>query len=132
LKVERIASFILQAILKQVMTLGLKNLYDHDFNVRQQVRQLMALSFAPVPVIINTCRYVLQPAAHPALQPLLHYYEQQWLQPSLLPMWNTYQTSRRTNNELEGWHNGFANLINKDKMKYLLGKGPVMATNSPP
>jgi hypothetical protein len=101
----------MQAIFKKVQQLGLKNLYDQDPNVRQQVRLLMALSFAPVPVVLNTYRYQLKPAAHPALGPLLQYYEQQWLQPAMLPMWNTYQSSRRTNNELEGWHNSFANLV---------------------
>jgi hypothetical protein len=55
----------------------------------------------------------LQLNADPVLGQLFTYFNDQWLTRIPVPMWNVYRAKLRTNNDLEGWHNRFSNLVLK-------------------
>jgi len=53
------------------------------------------------------------------MRPLFQYYEDTWLNGNFpRELWNMYQVPRRTNNNLEGWHKKFSNLV-KDSVPHL-------------
>jgi hypothetical protein len=101
---------ILQAIWRQVQSMGLVDQYRNDPEIRKQVRQLMALAFAPVLVVRQTFS-LLQQTSDPTLNNLFAYFSDQWLTRTPLPMWNVYRRQMRTNNDLEGWHSRFAHVV---------------------
>lgn len=89
--------------MRQLDSLNLKAAYENDqpAGVRLQVRQLMALGFAPVLLVRNTFN-IFQAAALPVLAPLFDYFDDQWLTRTPVTMWNVHTASIRTNNDLEG------------------------------
>ena len=92
--------------------LGLGNLYATDDACRETIRMLMALSFAPVALVRNAFA-TLTAGADQRLVPLFDYFQDQWLVRTPVPMWNQYQESKRTNNDLEGWHRRFSQVVSK-------------------
>lgn len=103
-----------QAIWRQVQSLGLAGQYRTDAAVKSSVRHLMALGFAPLP-LIRTVLMQLEAQAPAILQTLFTYFRTQWLTSVPPPMWNVHNMEQRerTNNHLEGWHNGFNRLLNQ-------------------
>lgn len=101
-----------QAIWHQVQTLGLTSQYRNDATVKSSVQQLMGLGFAKLPLI---CTVFMQLEAQvPAiLQTVFSYFCTQWLTAVPPHMWNVHRLDQqhRTNNHLEGWHNGFNRLV---------------------
>ncbi|KAK3593509.1 hypothetical protein CHS0354_037033 [Potamilus streckersoni] len=67
-----------KAVWRQVQSLGLANTYAQDDTVRLQVRQLMALGFAPRLLIRTIFQQLRSSAAH-VLEPLFEYFEKQWM-----------------------------------------------------
>jgi hypothetical protein len=104
--------YFCQCIWHNVQALGLANRYGSDANIRLQVRQLMALAFAPMAVIRPTIA-ILEQNSDPALTQLFSYFRDQWLTRVRIQMWNVYKAELRTNNDLEGWHNRFSNLVSR-------------------
>lgn len=101
-----------QAVWRQVQSLGLAAHYRNDAAVKASVRQLMALGFAPLP-LIRTAFTQIEAQSPACLQPLFTYFRTQWLTAVPPRMWNVHRQDPmyRTNNHLEGWHNGFNNII---------------------
>jgi hypothetical protein len=79
-----------------------------------QVRKLMALAFAPLPLVRNTFD-IMEVNADPRLAPLFAYFRQQWIVNIPPRMWNVYKVNTRTNNDLEGWHLRFANIVSRHR-----------------
>ena len=95
-----------------MQSLGLTTLYTTDEAVRLQVRQLMALGFAPRLLIRNIFRQ-LRSESNTSLLPLFTYFEQYWLTNIPISMWNVFESDLRTNNDCEGWHNRFNRAVGK-------------------
>ncbi len=72
----------------------------------------MALPFLPV-VIVRTTYNNLRAVADPAVIPLFDYFNLQWLNATPLAMWNVSNSDTRTNNDLEGWHLRFKNIVGR-------------------
>uniref|UniRef100_A0A915KW69 Uncharacterized protein n=1 Tax=Romanomermis culicivorax TaxID=13658 RepID=A0A915KW69_ROMCU len=72
-------------------------------------------------VVIYTSALFLQPdlfgdiqAEGPQeLHPPFAYFQRQWLHNTNPNLWNMFQVRRQTNNDVEGWHLRFNNLLNK-------------------
>ena len=103
-----------KAIWRQVQAFGLVRRYNTDDRVRLQVRQLMALAFAPVLLVRNIFNQ-LRAASRHCLRPLFVYFDNQWVMGMPLSLWNMYRVSRRTNNNLEGWHLRFSNIVRRHR-----------------
>lgn len=101
-----------QAIYRQVQSLGLTNAYMTDPTMRIQIRQLMALAFVPV-VIVRIVFGQLQAASAAQLGPLFDYFNRQWLTNIRTSMWNVYGVTRRTNNDVEGWHHRLNTMLSR-------------------
>jgi len=101
-----------QAIWRQVQHHGLVHGYTTDERIRQPIRQLMALGFAPISVVQTTFRK-LRDAAPSSVEPVFIYFEQQWLGNVPIKMWNVHNADIRTNNSCEGWHNRFNRVVDK-------------------
>jgi hypothetical protein len=93
----------LQCIMRQLESMHLKTAYENDqpTGLRLQVRQLMALPFAPLALVRNTFN-IFQATALPQLVPLFQYFDDQWLTSTPLAMWNTHTATIRTTNDVEG------------------------------
>ena len=101
-----------QAIYRQVQQLGLQQANNEDEDLRIQIRELMSLGFVPI-VYVREVFDILRRRSLPQLAELLLYFERQWLLQTPATMWNVYGVSRRTNNDLEGWHRRFNGTVSK-------------------
>jgi hypothetical protein len=71
---------------------------------------LMALAFAPLAVIRQTF-HIIEVGSDARLATLFTYFRAQWIIHVQPRMWNVHNSSHRTNNDLEGWHNRFKNIV---------------------
>ncbi|CAF3977882.1 unnamed protein product [Rotaria sp. Silwood1] len=90
-----------QAIHRQIKDLGLASDYLHDATIRDQCRQLMALSLMPMDQVDNQFQR-LQSIMSTSLSDLLLYFKHQWMYGVVpIQMWNFYSVDHRTNNTSE-------------------------------
>ncbi|CAF0907729.1 unnamed protein product [Rotaria sordida] len=90
-----------QAIHRKIKDLGLATEYLYDETVRDQCRQLMALSLLPKDQVESQFQR-LQTTTSPALGELLLYFKHQWMYGVVpLEMWNFHDVIHRTNNTSE-------------------------------
>jgi hypothetical protein len=103
-----------QAIWRKVVSLGLADVYKTNQNCYVQIRQLMALAFAPL-VLVRQTFHILSNAADQALAPLFAYFHTEWILNADAPprMWNVHGQDIRTNNSVEGWHARFKKIVRK-------------------
>jgi hypothetical protein len=87
-------------------------LYRTNNNIKQQVRDLLALAFARRALIHPTFQ-ALQATADPRLAPLFAYYQNEWLRPGYSRLWCMDGIDIRTNNHHEGWNKRFSSAIGK-------------------
>jgi hypothetical protein len=100
-----------QAIYCNVQRLGLANAYETWQDICMQIRTLIAMAF--LPLLTNCLTFAtLEIQANPLLQPLFQYFCHEWLTVVPPAMWNVYGESLRTNNDCEGWHLCFNNVVN--------------------
>jgi hypothetical protein len=106
-----------QAIYRKMQNLGLIGLYldPDDPSFRIVVRKMMALAFLPELRMQGAFNQLIATAPQhiaAAIQPLFLYYDRKWLNnanmANVVLMYNMYGVQRRTNNNIEGWHNGMA------------------------
>ncbi|CAF3906972.1 unnamed protein product, partial [Rotaria sp. Silwood1] len=90
-----------QAIHRKITDLGLANDYLHNETIRDQCRQLMALSLMPVDEVERQFQR-LQTITSSTLSDLLLYFKNQWVH-GVVPihMWNFHDADHRTNNTSE-------------------------------
>ena len=81
--------------------LGRASDYLHNDGIRNQCRQLMALSLMPMNEVENQFQR-LQSTLSESLRDLVAYFEHQWLNGVVpLHMWNFHNVFHRTNNTSE-------------------------------
>ncbi|KRY46579.1 hypothetical protein T03_6175 [Trichinella britovi] len=66
---------------------------------------LLATAFLPVPHV-NTGVSLLEACTTGTLVALFQVFQQKWMTDERLPHWNVHNVNIKTNNHLEGWHNG--------------------------
>ena len=113
-----------KCVYRHVQQLGLQDMYLNGINFRTNIRTIPALSFV---LIEDTVTAFDQLAAHcrNLEQPVLDYFETNYvgelrrgrrLEPLFLhALWNmnarVEDNLPRTNNDIEGWHSGFAGMF---------------------
>lgn len=91
-----------QAIHRKISDLGLKNEYLHNEAIRDQCRQIMALSLMPIEQV-HIQFHRLQTITSASLSDLLLYFKNQWVHGVVpISMWNFFDVNHRTNNTSEG------------------------------
>ena len=91
-----------QAIHRKITDLGLGNDYLHNETIRDQCRQLMALSLMPIDEV-QTQFQRLQTILSTSLGDLVLYFKHQWVHGVIsIQMWNFHDLKHRTNNTSEG------------------------------
>lgn len=105
-----------QCIFRKVQQLGLAMDYREHERIRMPVRMLMAIAFVPLQLVQQTyddLKDQMPLNVRAKLAGLLQYFEEQWMQRVDPALWNVYGAEKRTNNDLEGWHNRFNKLCEK-------------------
>jgi len=120
-----------QSIWRHLQNLGFQKRYMEDSEFALQIRMMAALSFVPEEDVKNAWNELLDSEFYSLneeiLTPLTNYFEDTWIgrldrrnrrKPALFPvtLWNChkyiFENIPRTNNSVEGWHNGFASSLN--------------------
>lgn len=112
-----------QAIWRHVQELGLSTAYQQDEGTYHYIRQLMALPFLPHEHIHSTFNNLASCATTHALQELIIYIRNTWIESSIWPVesWSVFNQSVRTNNDVEGWHRRLNHRANRGQLPlYLL------------
>ncbi|XP_072377879.1 uncharacterized protein [Diabrotica undecimpunctata] len=129
-----------QCMWRHIQSAGLQRRYIENPDFALHLRQLTALAFVPDNHVVRVYEELLNSDFYTQneelLVPLINYFEDTWVgrlarrgnrrQP-LFPanVWNCYdladQDIPRTNNAVEGWHNSFSSLLNK---QYISGNVP--------
>lgn len=97
-----------QALWRKVQELGLQTAYSGNDTVYRYIRKLMALPFLPHKEIRPMfVRLSVQAETQP-LRNLTEYIQEQWIDSTIFSPkdWSVYKQPVRTNNDIEGWHNG--------------------------
>ncbi|CAF4570128.1 unnamed protein product, partial [Rotaria sp. Silwood2] len=102
-----------QAIHRKITALGLSNDYLHNESIRDQCRQLMALSLMPINEVEN--QFIrLQTIMSTSLGDLLLYFKHQWMYGVVpIEMWNFHNVDHRTNNTSEAYSLRFATRLSR-------------------
>ncbi|CAF1539602.1 unnamed protein product, partial [Rotaria sordida] len=97
----------------QANFMGLANDYLHNETIRDQSRQLMALSLMPNNEVENQFQR-LQTIMSTSLSDLLLYFKHQWMH-GVVPirMWNFHNVNHRTNNTSEAYNLRFATRLSR-------------------
>ena len=92
----------------QVQELGLQEAYANDRGTHDVLRKLMALPFLPAEKIKLRFLRLQEKATTEALKTFTAYIQKTWITGDTFPptTWSVYMQAVRTNNDLEGWHNG--------------------------
>ncbi|CAF4382457.1 unnamed protein product [Rotaria sp. Silwood2] len=102
-----------QAVHRNITNLGLASEYTHDENIRDQCRQLMALSLMPIAEVEKQFKRI-RALASPSLDDLFVYFERQWISGCVpLSLWNANESDHRTNNIAEAYNRRFGTRIMK-------------------
>ncbi|KAL9984046.1 hypothetical protein ACROYT_G006302 [Oculina patagonica] len=91
-----------------VQELGLQTVYNSDQGTHDLIRKMMALPFLPAKIIKQSFQKLKRKATSDALKKFAKYVEKTWIKSTTWPpkSWSVYMQSIRTNNDVEGWHNG--------------------------
>ena len=92
----------------QIQELGLQTAYQSDDGTFKYLRKIMALPFLPPSQIRAMFTRLQQQATTEPLQKFVEYVDSTWVQSTTWPpsCWSVYKQQIRTNNDVEGWHNG--------------------------
>ncbi|XP_025191560.1 uncharacterized protein LOC112591837 [Melanaphis sacchari] len=118
-----------QSVWRRLQNLVFQRRYIEDSEFALQVRMMAALSFVPEEDVENAWNELLDSELlnEEILTPLPNYFEDTWIgrldrrkrrKPALFPvsLWNCFkyifENIPRTNNSVEGWHNGIASSLN--------------------
>ena len=87
----------------QIQELGLQNYYNNDL----YLRKFMALPFLPEDNIQPIFAQLRLQATMDPLKQFVNYVSETWLSQHWPPSsWSMYMMAIRSNNDVEGWHNG--------------------------
>ena len=93
----------------QVQDLGLAAAYSRDDGTYRYIKKkLIALPFLPAAEIDPAFQRLRLQATTDSLQQLVQYVSETWISSTVFPLkdWSVYGQAIRTNNDVEGWHNG--------------------------
>ncbi|XP_041474641.1 uncharacterized protein LOC121423350 [Lytechinus variegatus] len=106
-----------QALHRKIKAIGLQALYNdpQDQDTRIFVRKMMATAFLPPGEVVGAVQELRRQApAVPRIDEFNDYFQDTWIAGHFpVSMWNVHGVDRRTNNDIEGWHNAFNRLIAK-------------------
>lgn len=107
-----------QAIFRKIKEYGMYQLYCGKSKSRKFLRELMSLPFLPpeeIPVMFQDFQDLIGPSHHQGFHQLLEYMESTWISSRTFPpsSWSVFGQVIRTNNDVEGWHNGLNKLCAK-------------------
>lgn len=120
-----------QSVYKHIQSCGLQTLYGSDVVFNGELKKIMALAFVPVGDVIFTYELLITTRYfvdnEQLLEEFFNYIEKTWIgvmkrtgrgNPLYnIEIWNSYADvlgdKPRTNNNIEGWHNGFAKSVGK-------------------
>lgn len=99
-----------QAVYRQLSTLGLRQEYVENEDIRKVVKRLFALALLPKEHIVGAFYFLRDRAdelGNHQLDQLVNYFQPNWLESRTFPVssWSVYRQHIRTNNDIEGWHN---------------------------
>ena len=91
-----------------MQALGLQGAYINDRGTHALIKQIMALPFLPKKKITTMFGKLEKRASTPQLREFTEYVKTTWIESEIWPpsTWTVYMQSVRTNNDVEGWHNG--------------------------
>ncbi|XP_078343061.1 uncharacterized protein LOC144628821 [Oculina patagonica] len=97
-----------QALWRKIQDLGLQASYQSDDGTFKYLRKIMALPFLPASEIPAMFTRLKVEATTEPLQKFVEYVDNTWIQSTTWPpsCWSVYKKQIRTNNDVEGWHNG--------------------------
>lgn len=120
-----------QCIWRKIQNLHMQQKYQNDEDFSFQIKKLLALAFVKPEDVIKFYEELIESEYYVTnedyLKPLLNYFETTWIRKKnrrgrckapIFPieLWNCFDSiiedSPRTNNAVEGWHNGFSNKLN--------------------
>ena len=83
-------------------------MYTHDRGTYTLIRRVMALPFLPAEEILPVFERLQRKANTVPLLQFFEYVEGTWIRGNIWPpaTWSAYLQAIRTNNDIEGWHNG--------------------------
>ena len=85
---------------------GLQSSYTHDLGTQSFIKKMMALPFLPEEEIEPMFQRLQRHASEP-LQQFTEYVNDTWINGTWGPSdWTAFKKAIRTNNDVEGWHNG--------------------------
>ena len=87
-------------------SIGLREAYMKKASTHDFCRLLMALPLLPAEYIRPQFDKLRNSSLPPALERLVNYIEQQWINNSVFTVesWSVFMQPIRTNNDVEGWH----------------------------
>ncbi|CAF0801757.1 unnamed protein product [Rotaria sordida] len=92
----------IQCVHRKIIELGLGADYAQVLAIRQQCKQLMALSLMPIYQVEQQFKRIRDTSSS-SLDDLFVYFDHQWINGTIpLFMWNSYELDHRTNNISEG------------------------------
>ena len=98
-----------QNIYRKIQSAGLTNQYIEDSNFALQIKMLASLAFVPEDKVIQSFTALMVEFPTTAIE-IAAYFEETYIG-RILRIWNQYTRVNlhvaRTNNFVEGWHNGF-------------------------
>lgn len=92
----------------QVQERGLQEAYKQDRRTNEFLQKLMALLYLPADKITRRFKHLKrEPNVH-AVRKMCKYIKENWINSKFFPptSWSMFKQVVRTNNDLEGWHNG--------------------------
>lgn len=115
-----------QCLYRKIQAEGLKSSYDLDADFAKKIRMIAALAFIKKEHVEET--FILLASKMPDIcEGFLEYFGKEFvgyvnvrgaIKPGLFPieMWNIYNNLSlpKTNNHIEGWHRGFAELVHEN------------------
>ncbi|KAL4142201.1 hypothetical protein QTP88_004706 [Uroleucon formosanum] len=115
---------------RHIQECGLSKQYKEDSTFAFEIKKLNALAYVPVDYVVRYFEYLVDTLFYRELESdvsrLLEYFEEPWVgkmdrnrkrkNPKFsITIWNCYADEYnlpKTNNSVEGWHNGFLSILN--------------------
>ncbi|KRX12591.1 hypothetical protein T07_7386 [Trichinella nelsoni] len=92
-----------QLVLRKVTDPGMRTSYIREAETKKKVKMLLptvSLPLHDVPAAVK----LLGRDAVGSVAALFNYFEEEWMTPNRLPLWNVHNVDIRRNIDLEGWH----------------------------
>ena len=108
LKIQGCLFHWVQCIYRRICKEGYKHAYTHDMHFHDWCRDLMALPYLPHEFIKDEFQKIAGYASSSGARRLVKYIKDNWIDAKVWcpRAWSVFMLETRTNNDVEGWHNG--------------------------